>query len=99
MRSILALSCIFYLHAAGCAFAAEPQIPADALKALKESKTFELYALSPIEAQEGDRFHDYPILGSTKLDAEQAKPLVAALQAGVAENRDGIVAACFNPRH
>jgi hypothetical protein len=98
MRSII-LSISLLL--AGCTFAAEPQIPADALKALKESKTFELVSLSPQEPapKEGEKFHDWLILGSTKVKAEKAKELVAALQAGVAENTDGIVAACFNPRH
>ena len=80
---------------------AEPKIPPSALEALTKSKTFELYSLNPQEPppKDGDKFHDWQILGSTKLDAEKAKVLVTALQAGVAENSDGIVAVCFHPRH
>lgn len=84
------------------ACAAEPEIPAGVLKALKESKTFELYSLNPNVEDEPDdtNYHGWKILGKTSIDdAKTRASLIAALQKGVADNSEGLVAACFLPRH
>lgn len=84
------------------ACAAEPKIPASVAKALQESKTFELYSLNPnVEDKPDDtNFQGWKILGKTSIDdAKTRASLVAALQKGVADNTDGIIAACFMPRH
>ncbi len=101
MRLLSFLSAALLFAFAGCSLAADPTIPAEPLKALQEGKSFELFSLDPKEPppKDGEKFHGWQILGSTKLEADKAKLLVEALEAGVAENNDGIAAACFNPRH
>lgn len=77
------------------------KIPAPVLTALEKGDKFELYSLDPTPTTEipPDNFHDWAILGSTKVDkADVRKGLIAALKKAAAEN-DGIAAGCFNPRH
>jgi hypothetical protein len=77
------------------------KIPATAATILEESDGFELLSLNPNHQQKaanGD-FPGYRVLGKVVVtDTETRKRLVSAFQRGVAENQ-GMVAACFNPRH
>ena len=77
------------------------ELPAPAVAILEQADGFELLALNPsrkLKAVKGT-FHGYRILGTTFIkDAETRKKLVSAFEKGVAENQ-GVVAACFNPRH
>ena len=76
-------------------------IPATAAAILEQADHFELLSLNPSyqqKAAEGD-FHGYRILGTAAInDTETRKKLVSTFKGAVAENQ-GIVAACFNPRH
>ena len=76
-------------------------IPAPAATILEQADHFELLSLDPRpqwEPAEGD-FHRYKVLGTAVIeDAETRKKIVSAFKRAVAENQ-GIVAACFNPRH
>jgi len=76
-------------------------IPAPAAAILNQADHFELLSLDPRpqwEPAEGD-FHRYKVLGTVVInDAETRKKIVSAFKRAVAENQ-GIVAACFNPRH
>src|SRR5262249_56401493 len=65
----------------------------------EKAKELELYSLARSERGVKDGFHGWKVLGSTTVkDAETVKKLAAAFKKGVEEN-NGIVAACFNPRH
>ena len=76
-------------------------IPAIAAAILEQADQFELLSLNPDHQQkaaEGD-FHGYTILGTAVVkDIETRKKLVSTFEKAVTENQ-GIVAACFNPRH
>ena len=76
-------------------------IPANAAIILEQGDHFELLSLDPRRqehAAEGD-FHGYRVLGAAFIsDVETRKKLVSAFEKAVAEN-EGIMAACFNPRH
>ena len=85
---------------AGCG--PRPVMPPNAVAALESAHTFELLSLSPEHLSEppADAFHRCKVLGSTKVtDPAVRTRLIAALKQGVAENVDGMVAGCFNPRH
>jgi hypothetical protein len=77
------------------------EIPARAAIILEQADQFELLSLSPrrqANAAKGE-FHGFRVLGAAVIkDAETRKKLVLAFEAAVAEN-EGIMAACFNPRH
>jgi hypothetical protein len=75
-------------------------IPAEARAILDKADSFELLSLDPSpEGEVKDGFHDWKVLGKTEVkDAETRKKLVSALAKGAEEN-DGTVANCFNPRH
>lgn len=77
------------------------KIPATAAEILEQADGFELLSLSPDyqqQAAKGD-FHGYRVLGKAVVtDPETRKKLVSTFQRGVAENQ-GMIAACFNPRH
>jgi hypothetical protein len=76
-------------------------IPKVANEALEKGTDFELFSLNPAHLTEKpeNHFHGWEVLGSTKIDdAKTRGQIVAALRKGVAES-DGMVAACFNPRH
>jgi hypothetical protein len=76
-------------------------IPAIAAAILEQADQFELLSLNPDHQQkpaEGD-FHGYGILGTALIkDIETRKELVSTFKKAVTENQ-GMVAACFNPRH
>ncbi|WP_425615661.1 hypothetical protein NA78x_005591 [Anatilimnocola sp. NA78] len=89
------------------------KVPAEISAAWEKGESVELLSLEPIEeaaatdAAEEDktnpiakpeRFHDYVVLGSTKLTKQDRQTLLAALQKSSAEN-NGTVAGCFLPRH
>ena len=78
-------------------------IPADAKTLLEQAERFELYSLDPDPSKRDESspnaFQRWKVLGSTTiLNADTRKALVTALKKGVEENQ-GMVAACFNPRH
>lgn len=90
---------------------ADNKIPADVLTALEKADSFELYSLDPSREPAGsdeeaaaskadpNKFQGWKILGSTTVKAAGDRTkVVTALKKGVAEN-DGMVAACFIPRH
>ncbi len=87
---------------AGCTGAGQDKIPAAARAVLDNAEQFELLSLDPDHRQRetpGEHFHGWKVLGKTPVaDAGTRQRLVAALKRGTAEN-DGMVAACFNPRH
>lgn len=97
---------LFTLLLAGCSSrAAEPRnkIPHELQAILKQADQFELLSLNPTELPQDtipkDSFHDWEVLGQTIVkNAETRKQLIAAFKKGVEEN-EGIVAACFTPRH
>jgi hypothetical protein len=77
------------------------KIPATAAAILERADHFELLSLNPHYQQRAaeDDFHGYQIRGTAVItDRETRKKLISAFQEGVAENQ-GIMAACFNPRH
>jgi hypothetical protein len=77
------------------------EIPEIAATILEQADHFELLSLNPQPNEnvaESD-FHGYKVLGVAVIrDAETRKNLVSVFETAVAEN-EGIMAACFNPRH
>jgi hypothetical protein len=79
----------------------EKGIPAAAKTILEQADEFELFSLDPRPPRKPAKgtFHGYKILGSTEVqDTSTRRRLVTALERGIAEN-EGIMMACFNPRH
>ena len=84
------------------------RLPPDATIALQEATSFELLSLDPLQSQdpdqrdsltEADHLHGWIVRGSTTIqDSNTRATLVSRFAAGVAEH-NGLVAACFNPRH
>jgi hypothetical protein len=76
-----------------------PVLPEAQSAALDHGQHFELLSLEPMarDVDDGDRFHNWKILGKAVIDDEGRETLVAALKKGVAEG--GPVASCFEPRH
>jgi hypothetical protein len=79
-------------------------LPSKTKKVLNTAERFLLLSLDP-EATEKDgtqpkeTFHQYAVLGKTEIrDAGARSELLRALYKGIADS-DGLVAACFNPRH
>lgn len=76
-------------------------IPPAALAALEKAAQFELYSLEPSdrENKDGERFHGWKVLGkATVKDKDARQRVIASLKKGAEEN-DGVVANCFEPRH
>ena len=76
-------------------------IPYPAREILEHADRFELLSLSPEHLREPAKndFHGFRVLGQTSITStEIRRKLVAAFELGVSEN-DGVIAACFNPRH
>ncbi|TWT66651.1 hypothetical protein [Allorhodopirellula solitaria] len=94
MMRITAL--IFVAAFAGCSRSSAP------LEPLRDATSLELYSLDPTERTDFDKttgFHGWKVLGKTTVkDAKTLSNLTDALAAGIAEN-DGMVSACFDPRH
>ncbi len=77
------------------------KLPDVARAALDGAERLELWSLDPTlrETPAADGFHGWRALGRVTVeDAAERARLVDALAKGVAGN-DGVVAACFNPRH
>jgi hypothetical protein len=100
------ISALVVLFLAGCGGNAldtklDDKIPEPARTALQEAEQFELLSLDPRRRQEKptSHFHGWKVLGKTLIaDGPTRKKLLLALNKGVKEN-EGMVAACFNPRH
>ena len=89
------------LALAACARQSENKIPRVSKAILEQADQFQLLSLDPVYQVKAvkDDFYGYKVLGTTLVkDAETRKKLVSAFERGVAENQ-GIMAACFNPRH
>lgn len=91
MRWLLAL---LLLPAVACA---EP-VPSDLRKLLDKAEAVELISLDPSVDGAKDGFHGYKVMGSVKLETKERAKLLAAFYKGIADS-DGVVAACFIPRH
>lgn len=79
----------------------ESRIPVKSKAILERADQFQLLSLEPRFQREStpDDFHGYRVLGAMPIrDAKTRKRLVAAFEKGIAGN-DGVLAACFNPRH
>jgi hypothetical protein len=68
-----------------------------ALSVLKDAELVSLEPWAPDNAP-GRRMHGYLVLGSTKLSPRDAQAAASAIRSSVA-SWDGVVAACFDPRH
>ena len=81
---------------AGCSGRSDP------IKPLQDATSIELYSLDPMDRTGFDSntgFHGWKVLGTTLVDDPATLAgLTDALSSGIAEN-DGMVAACFDPRH
>jgi hypothetical protein len=79
----------------------ESRIPGKSKAILERADEFQLLSLEP-RFQRGskpDDFHGYKVLGAMPIrDAKTRKRFVAAFEKGITQN-DGVIAACFNPRH
>lgn len=96
--ALLRLSALLFLAfgAAGCQ-GAGPGV----FRPLLDAASMKIYALEPTRlpterADEG--FHGFAVLGEAALPDAEKPALLGLLGRGVAEN-EGVVAACFNPRH
>lgn len=68
-------------------------------QALQDAETMELISLQPERDASADGFHDWKVLGRTKIDGSRERSRIASsVLKGISES-DGSVAACFNPRH
>ncbi|MBI1314507.1 hypothetical protein GC176_24710 [bacterium] len=81
----------------------EEALPSATAQALEHGTEFELLSLEPNGGQETEgenRFHGFEILGATAINdrATQAE-IVSAFERGIADNLEGVGAACFAPRH
>lgn len=78
-------------------------LPSAAAAALEQGKEFELLSLEPNggEETEGEnRFYGFEVLGALAIDDRATRDeLVAAFKRGIADNVEGVAAACFAPRH
>jgi hypothetical protein len=86
---------------------AQNRLPQETKKVLEKGERFLLLSLDPTHPdsrqapspQPKEMFHDYAVLGKTEIsDAVIRAELLRALYKGIADS-DGVVAACFNPRH
>ena len=97
---------IALLSAGGCTSAHRTELAVDTLDAIEAAESMELFALHPYpRSEEGTvengqpSFHGYRILGRSKLDTrDQAAELSRLVLKGIRAS-DGMVAACFDPRH
>jgi hypothetical protein len=99
-----ALLCLLLLMPVpGAATALRNALPADAAEALRSASEAEIYSLEPYDSavdEEADssRLHGYLVLGKAALDPVSSRAAVAEFETAVA-NWNGLVAACFDPRH
>lgn len=87
--------------------AKQNQLSPETRRVLDSAERFVLLSLDPTHpglrsesaAPPTETFHDYGVLGRTEIrSAEERTELLRALYKGIADS-DGMVAACFNPRH
>jgi hypothetical protein len=86
------------------------KVPAGVREVLENADSFELLSLYPYPRgydaklwaergyDKGETAGDYAVLGATALDASGRAMVLNAVYEGIAAS-DGMVAACFNPRH
>ncbi len=76
------------------------RLPDDAADALREAQSGVLYSLEPWTEPEasGPKLEGFAVLGKTELTANAFLSAVNEFET-VVERSDGIVAACFDPRH
>lgn len=79
---------------------AENALPADVVTALATTSDAELISLEPTVSNDaaGERLNNRLVLGSTRLRGDEAR-LAAAEFGGSVRKWNGMVAACFDPRH
>jgi hypothetical protein len=104
-KLFLALACILSLPLAQASFESEQRAAARQVEALAETEgTLEILSLDPdlrhgYAVNNHKVFHGFGILGSSVVDEPaDKKTLIRALAKAITEN-EGVVAACFNPRH
>ncbi len=75
-------------------------MPSEAMNALQAGTEFSLLSLDPSDlfTPNPDGFHNFDVLGSTFPSQPDREQLVKSFAAGVTAH-DGMVAACFDPRH
>ena len=82
--------------------AADNELPKEVRDAFEKATEYDLYSLDPSRLRKKDAkdelFHDWKVLGKTRLKGDAAKKIRAAIDKG-RKDSDGSVAACFNPRH
>ncbi|MEM7307867.1 MAG: hypothetical protein AAF682_14405 [Planctomycetota bacterium] len=102
-RTTAALAATLLIGACSRSLATEVR-PDGVLAALADPQAVELVALHPYpyqleEADERPRFHGYGVLGRAPLDDGGDRNRVLALVERGIEASNGMVAACFSPRH
>jgi len=81
--------------------AVDNEIPKGAREAFEKAAEFDLYSLDPSQGRKnegGGSFHGWKVLGKTTLKGADAKTVREAVEKG-RKDSNGLVAACFNPRH
>ena len=75
-------------------------VPEAVSTALKGDCEVELYSLNPerLDVAPESSFHGWEVLGSAKLDDDEAREIVEGFKSGLASAPD-YVAGCYNPRH
>ncbi len=82
----------------GCT-AVDNDLPKDVSAAFEKATEVTLYSLDPGHGYKGDdNFHGWKVLGKTTLKDDQLKKVWSAVEKG-RKASNGMVAACFNPRH
>ena len=101
----LALACMLLLPVAHASFANKQRAAARQIEALAEAEgTLEIISLDPssrhgYSVNNKEVFHGFGILGrAVAEDTADKRTLILALAKAITEN-NGVVAACFNPRH
>lgn len=97
------MSCFLICLSVMFAFAPESrnEIPAPAKAALEHADHLEVLSLDPAFQVEGLKggFHGFRVLKTVVVtNSEASKKLISAFERAVMENQ-GVMAACFNPRH
>jgi len=95
--SLLSLATISAVQAAD---PAQNVLPDEALQVLRAPSSATFYSLEPWERPkpEDKTLHGYKILGQTPLEPKQEQVVATAFQKAVGD-WDGMIAACFDPRH
>ena len=99
MRTLLTVTLILSASHLACA-ANNNRLSPEVEAILDKADQIELISLSPERLAEKpkDAFHGWRVLGSTAIKGEDKATALTALRSAIAAN-EGMVAACFNPRH